>query len=63
MIKYDWYKATEKIVWRRLNTKLEVKDIDIMEAFIVKTLGKGFELNVQKLFVFNSAIDRTQEEE
>ena len=42
MIKYDWYQGCDKITWRRLNTQLEVKDIDTMENFIVKTLGKGF---------------------
>lgn len=31
--------------------------------FIAKTLGKGFELSLNKLFQFKSKMERTQEEE
>ena len=39
--------------------KMDVNSIEIIEAFVAKTLGRGFELNIQKLFMFNSAIKRT----
>lgn len=35
-----------RIAWRQLNIELTASDIQTIEAFIIKTLGKSFELNV-----------------
>ena len=39
------------------------KDIQTIEGFVAKTLGKGFEISVDKIFTFNSVLNRTKEDE
>lgn len=39
-VKYEWYTQIDKICWRQLDIKLNSADIDLIEKFIVKTLGK-----------------------
>ena len=43
--------------------KLDDKSIDIIESFVARTLGKGFELTLGKLFQFNSTLKRSEQEE
>ena len=43
--------------------ELGSKEIDIIEAYVVKTLGKEFGLNLDKLFQYKSKLKRTDEEE
>ena len=43
--------------------ELTPKDIETTEAFVAKTLGKEFEITLNKLFLFNSALSRSAEEE
>lgn len=52
-----------RICWRPLHIKLTEKDLDLIEAFVVKTLGKGFELTLDKLFQFKSKLNRSEQEE
>lgn len=35
-----------RICWRPLSLEIGNKEIEIIEAFVVKTLGKGFELSL-----------------
>lgn len=44
-----------------MNVKLTAKDIEIVEAFVAKTLGKEFSITLDKLFMFSSALKRTEE--
>ena len=39
------------------------QDFSTIEAFVTKTLGKGFEISMNKLFQFKSTLSRTTEEE
>lgn len=43
--------------------KLTPRDIEIIENFVIKTLGKNFQLNLDKLLQFKSTLARTNEEE
>jgi hypothetical protein len=52
-----------RIAWRRLNIKLTAHEISIIEGFVAKTLGKGFDINMEKLFMLTSALKRSPEEE
>lgn len=61
MIRYEWYKSTDKITWRRLNIKLQKEDIQIIEGFVAKHLGKDFEITLDKLFMFNSKLGKSAE--
>lgn len=53
----------QRIAWRPLNIQLANYEVDVIEAFVAKTLGKGFELNLNKLFMFTSKLERTKEED
>lgn len=50
-----------RIVWRKLNTELGSKQLGTIEAFVAKTLGKGFEISLDKLFQFKSSLQRSDE--
>jgi hypothetical protein len=52
-----------RIAWRRLNIKLSTEDIGTVEAFVAKTLGKEFDISLEKLFQFSSKLKRSSEEE
>lgn len=36
------------------------REVEIIEAFVAKTLGKGFEISLDKLFKFKSTLERNQ---
>ena len=36
------------------------KDIDVTQAYVAKTLGQGFEISLDKLFVFSSKLQRSK---
>ena len=42
---------------------LSGKDIMVIEAFVAKTLGKEFEISLDKLFTFNSVLKRSEEDD
>ena len=43
--------------------EMKEDDLTITEAFVAKTLGKGFEISLGKLFQFRTTLKRTEEEE
>ena len=53
----------DRIVWRPLHLEMTKQDFSTIEAFVAKTLGKGFEISMNKLFQFKSTLSRTTEEE
>ena len=52
-----------RIAWRPLQATLTEQDYNIIEAFVAKTLGKGFDITVNKLFTFKTVLRRSVEEE
>lgn len=70
IIKFGWYNSTDKyapklcrMAWKRLNIKLTPQDISVIEAFVAKTLGKEFEISLDKLFTFSSVLKRNPEDD
>ena len=53
------YVYKQRIAWRKLNAKITPHEVQIIEAFVAKTLGKGFEISLDKLFKFKSTLQRT----
>jgi hypothetical protein len=51
------------MAWKRLNIKLTPQDISVIEAFVAKTLGKEFEISLDKLFTFSSVLKRNPEDD
>ena len=48
-----------RIAWRQLQATLTEQDYNIIEAFVAKTLGKGFDITVDKLFTFKTVLRRS----
>ena len=46
-----------------MNINITETDYQKIEGYVAKTLGKGFEISVGKLFIFQSSLNRNQEEE
>lgn len=52
-----------RICWRPLIIDLANYEVEIIEAFVAKTLGKQYDINLNKLFQFQSKLERNKEEE
>ena len=39
-VKYEWYTLIDKVCWRPLSINLNASDIQTIESFVIKTLGK-----------------------
>lgn len=46
-----------------MNMKITEKDVQVIEAYVAKTLGKEFEISLNKLFTFTSVLKRDVEED
>ena len=43
--------------------ELTERDVQVVEAYVAKTLGKEFEISLNKIFMFNSVLNRAKEDE
>jgi len=46
-----------------MHINLSGKDIMTIEAFVAKTLGKEFEISLDKLFTFSSVLHRSEDDD